>query len=124
MNGECHAGGIDIELRVQTVSFSPGCRDGGRIRGRGPHYYTHALPRPGIASRQTVDAEHIVLALYDDLATNDSTRLGVATDLQQEVMLGFVSLVPVLNRCLHSCWNNRDIEFAIVSQSVPKYPER
>jgi uncharacterized NAD(P)/FAD-binding protein YdhS len=89
MNGEYHPGGIDIDenLRVKDA--------GGAAQPRlwavgfvveGPHFYTHALPRPGIASRQTVDAERIALALYDDIAVDAPTRVGAAADLQQEAV--------------------------------------
>lgn len=88
-NGEYHPSGIDIDENLHVKDAE------GIVQPRlwavgfvveGPHYYTHALPRPGIASRQTADAERIVLALYDDIATNGATRTGVATDLQQEVV--------------------------------------
>jgi uncharacterized NAD(P)/FAD-binding protein YdhS len=89
MNGEYHPSGIDVDenLRVKNA--------GGAVQPRlwaigfvveGPHFYTHALPRPGIASRQTVDAEHVVLALYDDIAVNAPARVGVAADPQREVV--------------------------------------
>lgn len=89
MNGEYHPGGIDIDekLRVRDA--------GGTVQPRlwaigfvveGPHFYTHALPRPGIASRQTVDAEHVVLALYDDIAANAPARVGMAAADQREVV--------------------------------------
>ncbi|MES2939517.1 MAG: FAD/NAD(P)-binding protein [Pseudomonadota bacterium] len=89
MNGDYHPGGIDIDenLRVRNAE--------GAVQPRlwavgfvveGPHYYTHALPRPGIASRQTADAERIVLGLHDDIAANGSARSDVATDFQREVV--------------------------------------
>jgi anaerobic glycerol-3-phosphate dehydrogenase len=89
MNGQYHPSGIDIDenLRVKDAS--------GAVQPRlwaigfvveGPHFYTHALPRPGIASRQTVDAEHVVLALYDDIAVNAPARASVAADPQREVV--------------------------------------
>jgi uncharacterized NAD(P)/FAD-binding protein YdhS len=89
MNGQYHPSGIDIDenLRVRDA--------GGAVQPRlwavgfpveGPHFYTHALPRPGIASRQTVDAERIALALYDDIAAYAAPRVGVASDLQREAV--------------------------------------
>jgi uncharacterized NAD(P)/FAD-binding protein YdhS len=89
MNGDYHPGGIDIDenLRVKDA--------GGSVQPRlwavgvvveGPHFYTHALPRPGAASRQTVDAERIALALYDDIAAHAPTRVGAAADPEQEVV--------------------------------------
>jgi uncharacterized NAD(P)/FAD-binding protein YdhS len=89
MNGEYHPGGIDIDenLRVKDAAgiAQPRLWALGFVV-EGPHYYTHALPRPGVASRQTVDAERIALALYDDIAVNDPARSSAATDLQQEVV--------------------------------------
>ncbi|WP_375414015.1 FAD/NAD(P)-binding protein [uncultured Bradyrhizobium sp.] len=88
MNGEYHPSGIDIDANLRVKDA------GGTVQRRlwavgfvveGPHFYTHALPRPGIASRQTADAEHIALALYDDIVANAPMRLGVTTDPQQEV---------------------------------------
>jgi uncharacterized NAD(P)/FAD-binding protein YdhS len=89
MNGEYHPSGIDIDEKLRVKDA------GGTVQPRlwaigfvveGAHFYTHALPRPGIASRQTVDAERIVLALYDDIAVNAPTRVGAATDPQREVV--------------------------------------
>ena len=89
MNGEYHPGGIDIDESLHVKDAD------GIVQPRlwavgfvveGPHYYTHALPRPGIASRQTVDAERIALALYDDIAASAPARSGAATGLQREVV--------------------------------------
>lgn len=89
MNGDYHPGGIDIDEKLRVKDA------GGAVQPRlwaigfvveGPHFYTHALPRPGIASRQTVDAEHVVLDLYDDIAVNAPARVGVARDPQREVV--------------------------------------
>ncbi|MEU3624787.1 hypothetical protein BS329_34970 [Amycolatopsis coloradensis] len=89
MNGEYHPSGIDIDenLRVKKAD--------GRVHSRlwavgfvveGPHFYTHALPRPGIASRQTVDAERIVLGIFDDIATVDTTRSTATPDIRSEAV--------------------------------------
>lgn len=89
MNGQYHPCGIDIDENLHVKDAhgvgQPRLWAVGFVV-EGPHYYTHALPRPGIASRQTVDAERIALALYDDIATDNSARLGVATDLQREMV--------------------------------------
>ncbi|WP_409180829.1 FAD/NAD(P)-binding protein [Amycolatopsis sp. VS8301801F10] len=80
-NGEYHPSGIDIDENLRAK------RADGRVQPRlwavgfvveGPHFYTHALPRPGIASRQTADAEKIVLGIFADIAAVD-TIAAVAT---------------------------------------------
>ncbi|MEV6906198.1 FAD/NAD(P)-binding protein [Amycolatopsis sp. NPDC051071] len=89
MNGEYHPSGIDIDenLRVKKAD--------GRVHPRlwavgfvveGPHFYTHALPRPGITSRQTVDAERIVLGVFDDITTVGSTRSTATPDIRSEAV--------------------------------------
>jgi uncharacterized NAD(P)/FAD-binding protein YdhS len=89
MNGHYHPSGIDIDENLRVTDA------GGTAQPRlwaigfvveGPHFYTHALPRPGMASRQTGDAERVVRALYDDIAANAAARTSVAADLQQEVV--------------------------------------
>lgn len=70
LNGDYHPCGIDIDEKLHV-------KDANGIAQRhlwaigfpveGAHFYTHALPRPGIASRQTIDADHIVAALLDEL---------------------------------------------------------
>ncbi|WP_406638758.1 FAD/NAD(P)-binding protein [Amycolatopsis sp. WGS_07] len=89
MNGDYHPSGIDIDenLRVKKAD--------GRVHSRmwavgyvveGPHFYTHALPRPGIMSRQTVDAERIVLGIFDDIATVGPTRSTATPDIRSEAV--------------------------------------
>ncbi|WP_224039646.1 FAD/NAD(P)-binding protein [Paraburkholderia unamae] len=79
-NGDYHPGGIDIDRHLRPIG-----RDG-TVQTRiwaigfpveGPHFYTHALPRPRIASRQTADAERAVLQLFDAIA-RDSAALPAA----------------------------------------------
>ncbi|PQV54839.1 FAD/NAD(P)-binding protein [Paraburkholderia sp. BL21I4N1] len=69
-NGDYHPGGIDIDVHSRPIGVN------GRAHPRlwaigflveGAHFYTHALPRPQIASRQTADAERCVLQLFDAL---------------------------------------------------------
>jgi uncharacterized NAD(P)/FAD-binding protein YdhS len=69
-NGDYHPGGIDIDTQSRPIGSN------GRAHSRlwaigflveGAHFYTHALPRPQIASRQTADAERCVLQLFDAL---------------------------------------------------------
>ncbi|MFD2470843.1 FAD/NAD(P)-binding protein [Amycolatopsis silviterrae] len=88
-NGEYHPSGIDIDenLRVKKAD--------GRVHPRmwavgfvveGPHFYTHALPRPGIMSRQTVDAERVVLGVFDDIAAAGTTRATATPDIRSEAV--------------------------------------
>ncbi|MDN7182852.1 FAD/NAD(P)-binding protein [Caballeronia sp. SEWSISQ10-4 2] len=78
-NGDYHPGGIDIDTQSRPIGRS------GRPHPRlwaigflveGAHFYTHALPRPQIASRQTADAERCVLQLFDAI---DSRRPAAAS---------------------------------------------
>ncbi|CAB3764217.1 FAD/NAD(P)-binding protein [Paraburkholderia solisilvae] len=70
-NGDYHPGGLDIDRQLRPIG-----RDGiahPRIWAIGfpvedAHFYTHALPRPQIASRQTADAECCALQLLDAIA--------------------------------------------------------
>ncbi|MGH8782873.1 FAD/NAD(P)-binding protein [Paraburkholderia sp.] len=82
MNGDYHPGGIDIDTRLHPIS-----RDGesqARLWAigfpvEGVHFYTHALPRPGIASRQTRDAECCVLELLDAIASDCAVDMSNAS---------------------------------------------
>lgn len=67
MNGAFHPSGIDIDRAGHPV----GCD--GRVQMRlwalgypaeGAHYYTHALPRPGLPSRAVLDADRCVQELF------------------------------------------------------------
>ncbi|MGW7535871.1 FAD/NAD(P)-binding protein [Amycolatopsis sp. NPDC054798] len=89
MNGDYHPSGIDIDenLRVKKAD--------GRVHSRlwavgfvveGPHFYTHALPRPGIASRQTADAERIVLGIFADIAAEGAARSAATPDIRSEAV--------------------------------------
>ncbi|WP_419735373.1 FAD/NAD(P)-binding protein [Pseudomonas sp. COR18] len=70
-NGQYHPGGIDIDAELHPVNRH------GKSEKRlwaigypveGAHFYTHALPRPAIASRQTLDAQRCVLGLWESLS--------------------------------------------------------
>ncbi|KPN87675.1 FAD/NAD(P)-binding protein [Pseudomonas nunensis] len=72
-NGDYHPGGIDIDADLHPLSAQ------GKPEKRlwaigypveGQHFYTHALPRPGIASRQTLDAQRCVLGLWDSISSH------------------------------------------------------
>jgi len=72
-NGDYHPSGIDIDTNLHPIGTQ------GNVQRRiwaigflveGQHYYTHALPRPMIASRQTKDAERCVLELFDAITSS------------------------------------------------------
>lgn len=74
MNGDYHPGGIDIteDLRVKDRGGAPHPRmwaTGFVVEGA--HYYTNVLPRSGILSRQTVDADIVVQGLCSELSALD-----------------------------------------------------
>ncbi|SEO47714.1 FAD-NAD(P)-binding [Duganella sp. CF517] len=74
-NGVFHPGGIDIDEAGQPLNI-----DGEPARNiwalgypvEGCHYYTHALPRPMLRSRQVLDADRCVTAMFAQMA--DSPR--------------------------------------------------
>lgn len=81
-NGDYHPGGIDIDAQSRPIGSN------GRAHPRlwaigfvveGAHFYTHALPRPQIASRQTADAERCVLQLFDALDRQRAAATAPAT---------------------------------------------
>lgn len=64
MNGDYHPGGVDIDKHMHPIDSS------GKPQPRlwaigfpveGAHYYTHALPRPHVDSRQITEAENCVV---------------------------------------------------------------
>ncbi|MES2076163.1 MAG: FAD/NAD(P)-binding protein [Pseudomonadota bacterium] len=88
-NGVYHPGGIDIEPGGRVLGAA------GRPLGNvwalgylveGAHYYTHALPRPQLASRQVLDADRCVGAMFDAIAANcaagTDSSTGAATSRQ------------------------------------------
>lgn len=79
-NGDYHPCGIDIDTRMHPIGDSGEARPDIWVLGypvEGPHFYTHALPRPRIASRQTQDAQRCVLELFSAIA-DCSTRASSA----------------------------------------------
>ncbi|MBI0326862.1 FAD/NAD(P)-binding protein [Burkholderia plantarii] len=83
LNGDYHPGGIEIDAALHPVGASGEVRRNLWAVGflvEGPHFYTHALPRPQITSRQTLDAERCVLELLDAIAalTRDDDPHGPA----------------------------------------------
>ncbi|MDR8050743.1 FAD/NAD(P)-binding protein [Burkholderia cenocepacia] len=79
MNGDYHAGGIDIaqDMRVKDRNGIPQQRMWAvGFVVEGAHYYTNVLPRSGILSRQTVDADTIVLSICDAMQLLSQRRNG------------------------------------------------
>ncbi len=73
-NSGYHPGGIAIDAGLHPIGADAESREHVWAIGfpvEGAHFYTHALPRPGIASRQTRDAERCVLALLDTIAAGE-----------------------------------------------------
>ncbi len=70
-NSSFHPGGIDIDECNHPIT-----RDGILLNNvwavgylvEGPHFYTHALPRPFMSSRQTQDAEKCVIEMFDNIS--------------------------------------------------------
>jgi hypothetical protein len=71
-NGTFHPGGLDIDRgnhpRGRSGRICPNLWAVGYL-AEGAHYYTHALPRPQLHSRQVLDAERCVAELFGMLAT-------------------------------------------------------
>ena len=75
-NGNFHPGGLDIDRGGHPLDRN------GRVPARlwalgyvveGAHYYTHALPRPRLPSRQVHDAELCVQEMFKQLAARNKT---------------------------------------------------
>jgi uncharacterized NAD(P)/FAD-binding protein YdhS len=72
-NGVFHPGGIDINRAGQPLDAGGAALNNLWALGyltEGAHYYTHALPRPQLRSRQVWDAEQCVMALAAKMAEN------------------------------------------------------
>ena len=76
-NGDYRPGGLDITPDLNVINVD------GEAQGRlwalgfpveGPHFYTHALPRPLMNSRFTQDAERCVSGLLRSLRSLQATR--------------------------------------------------
>lgn len=75
LNGDYHPGGIDIDTGLHPVGPDGESRTRLWAIGfpvEGAHFYTHALPRPGIASRQTRDAACCIEELLDVIAAGQA----------------------------------------------------
>ncbi|WP_322052986.1 FAD/NAD(P)-binding protein [Paraburkholderia bannensis] len=78
-NGDYHPGGIEIDAALHPVGANGAVRRNLWAVGflvEGPHFYTHALPRPQIASRQTHDAQRCVLELIAAIAARQTVEPG------------------------------------------------
>lgn len=75
-NGDYHPGGLDITQDLKVID-AKGCPHEHLwaigIPVEGPHFYTHALPRPSKASRFSRDAEQCAQQIADRLARSYSS---------------------------------------------------
>jgi len=72
-NGVFHPGGIDIDRNGQPLDGQGAVLSSVWALGypvEGAHYYTHALPRPQMRSRQVLDAERCVAMLMAKIGDN------------------------------------------------------
>ncbi|MFS2005295.1 FAD/NAD(P)-binding protein [Duganella sp. CT11-25] len=70
-NGVFHPGGIDIDHASQPLNTQGEPSRNIWALGypvEGAHYYTHALPRPQMRSRQVLDADRCVIAMFAQMA--------------------------------------------------------
>lgn len=87
-NGAYHPGGLDIDADLHPIDAEGHVRDNLWAIGfpvEGPHFYTHALPRPLIPSRQTQDAELCVLELIRAIAGRRAGAAGHSRELPATV---------------------------------------
>ncbi|RSZ55466.1 hypothetical protein HF313_04345 [Massilia atriviolacea] len=76
-NGTFHPGGVDIDQANHPLDSAARPTPNLWALGylvEGPHYYTHALPRPQMHSRAVLDAERCVRELFGQIAERDSAR--------------------------------------------------
>ncbi|MQA41514.1 FAD/NAD(P)-binding protein [Rugamonas aquatica] len=94
-NGDFHPGGIDIDAGGRPLDARGQPSGGLWALGylvEGAHYYTHALPRPQLRSRQVLDADrcvHAMCAQMDELPRPAARRAAAdtaATALQQAAL--------------------------------------
>ncbi|NRR32962.1 FAD/NAD(P)-binding protein [Oxalobacteraceae bacterium] len=75
LNGNYHPGGIDIDADSHPLDASGLPLATLWVLGypvEGAHYYTHALPRPLMASRQVRDADRCVSAMFAAMASQQA----------------------------------------------------
>ena len=76
-NGTFHPGGVDIDTGNHPFNRAGRTCDNLWVLGypaEGVNYYTHALPRPLLQSRQVLDAERCVRALFAAMGQRDAAR--------------------------------------------------
>ncbi|TFW16548.1 FAD/NAD(P)-binding protein [Duganella callida] len=77
-NGGFHPGGIDIDANGRLLDAQgralPSIWALGYLT-EGAHYYTHALPRPGMRSRQVLDADRCVAAMIARIAPETAAKV-------------------------------------------------
>lgn len=76
-NGVFHPGGIDIDDASQPLNAQGEPSRNIWALGypvEGPHYYTHALPRPQLRSRQVLDADRCVTAMFAQMTDEAGPR--------------------------------------------------
>ncbi|WP_116137455.1 FAD/NAD(P)-binding protein [Trinickia diaoshuihuensis] len=93
-NGDYHPGGIDIDPGLHPLDRKGEAQPRLWAIGfpvEGAHFYTHALPRPGIASRQTRDADVCVRALLESIAAHaaSTARADTDTDADRDMATAF-----------------------------------
>ncbi|MFT3815753.1 MAG: FAD/NAD(P)-binding protein [Acidovorax sp.] len=70
-NGNYHPCGIDITPSMHPIGIDGAAQENIWVLGypaEGAHFYTHALPRPHIASRQTEDAQRCILEMFSTIS--------------------------------------------------------
>ncbi|RCW69530.1 FAD/NAD(P)-binding protein [Pseudorhodoferax soli] len=78
-NGDYHPCGIDIDRQMHPIDASGKSGKNIWVLGypaEGAHFYTHALPRPHVLSRQTLDAQHCVLEMFAAIAERTTAGSG------------------------------------------------
>jgi uncharacterized NAD(P)/FAD-binding protein YdhS len=76
-NGTFHPGGLDIDQANHPLDSAARPTPNLWALGylvEGPHYYTHALPRPQLHARAVLDAERCVRDLFAQMAERDNAR--------------------------------------------------
>jgi len=83
-NDGYHPGGLAIDKKFHPINASGNANQNMWAIGfpiEGAHYYTHALPRPHMQSRQFEEADLCVKDCLSQLITQDKNVLGVVEDL-------------------------------------------
>lgn len=99
-NGDYHPSGIDITPLMHPIGADGSARENIWVLGypaEGAHFYTHALPRPHIASRQTEDAQRCVLEMFSAISRQSAPGRGPS----QTVAAGTAPRPPAPHPFLH-----------------------